>query len=112
MFQRFGKDAFAEEKRLIALRRMISRYFVLLIGEGSPEVDRPVARGGLFPVAQQFYSSGFASNGCHRPTRFRRKREKRTTNLTSEFRVARKPVHVQEEAPHGCKRHGRLARTL
>ena len=35
MFQRFGKDAFAEEKRLIALRRMISRDFVLLIGEGA-----------------------------------------------------------------------------
>jgi hypothetical protein len=38
-------DAFAEEKRLIGLRRMIWRYFVLLIGEGaSPEVDPPVAR--------------------------------------------------------------------
>jgi hypothetical protein len=35
MFQRFGKDAFAEEKRLIALRRMIWRYFVMLIGEGA-----------------------------------------------------------------------------
>jgi hypothetical protein len=35
MFQRFGKDAFAEEKRLIALRRMTWRYFVMLIGEGA-----------------------------------------------------------------------------
>jgi hypothetical protein len=35
MFQRFGKDAFAEEKRLIGLRRMIWRYFVMLIGEGA-----------------------------------------------------------------------------
>jgi len=34
MFQCFGKDAFAEEKRLIGLRRMIWRYFVMLIGEG------------------------------------------------------------------------------
>src|SRR5712691_1061052 len=110
--------------------------------KGSPEVDRLVARcsvacnsrssrppnllascrlqavscerrrGGLFPVAKQFYSSGFVSNDCRRPARFRKKREKRTTNLTSEFRFARKPVHVQEEAQHGCKRPGRLARTL
>ena len=35
MFQRFGKEAFAEEKRLIGLRRMIWRYFVMLIGEGA-----------------------------------------------------------------------------
>ena len=35
MFQRFGKDAFAEEKRLIGLRRMIWRYFFMLIGEGA-----------------------------------------------------------------------------
>src|SRR5882724_11397562 len=35
MFQRFGQDTFAEKKRLIALRRMIWLYFVLLIGEGA-----------------------------------------------------------------------------
>jgi hypothetical protein len=34
-FKRFGQDTFAEKKRLIALRRMIWLYFVLLIGEGA-----------------------------------------------------------------------------
>ena len=47
MFQRFGQDTFAEEKRLIALRRMIWRYFVLLICEGALQKDRPVARGSV-----------------------------------------------------------------
>src|SRR5690349_21745652 len=46
-------------------------------------------RGGLFPVGKQSYSSGFVSDDCRRPARSRKKREKRTTNLTSEFRFAK-----------------------